>query len=188
MLNELFTQNSDTVPVPLSVLILTAVFIVIIIFGLVGVILFLARRIKVLSKVRYGFGGKPLYSFMIVLGIAIAIPMTLFASYRSVEMINYARAERDVIVEVDAEPINEDLYEASFLAFPTIDGTVWAGKKYTVTWQVTGPVSFSQVEKDRSKENPSYITKELPSGEYEVIVLVESDAFRVRKEESLKLQ
>lgn len=155
---------------------------------LVGVIVHLVRRVRLLSKMRYGFGGKPLFSTLIVLGVAIAIPLTLAASYRSVEFINYARAERDVLMEVSEIKLYDDVYRVSFMAFPTLDDEIWGGKTYTITWQIKGDIAFEKVEKNRSEGKPSYFVKELSSGDYTVIVIVESEDFRVRKEQVLHLE
>lgn len=185
--SDLF-ESYKTINISVYTIILIAALVLGLLIFLVGVILYLLKKIKFLTKIRYGFGGKPLFSFLVVLGVTIAIPLTMYASLRSVNVIKMARAEKDVIIEVSSFEKEEDLYNVSFMAIPTLDGKSWADKVYTVTWYIEGEIILEKIEKDRDSKHPSYFITQLPSGEYKVKVSVESENFHVVEIEHITLE
>ena len=185
-LSEL-VENSNTVSIPLYTLII----IVVVVFGvislLVGAIIHLVKKIRFLTKIRYGFGGKPIFSFLVVFGMAITIPLTMYAFFKTVDVINRARAPREVFIEIYSEKKREGVYDVTFMAIPKINNKAWLDKSYTMKWYIEGKVTFEKIEKNRAIDNPSYFVKELPRGTYKIKVLVESDDFSVMKIEELIL-
>jgi amino acid transporter len=182
-----FFENIKSTNVSFFTLIIIVVISIAIIFFLGAVIIYLYRKIKDLTKMRYGFGGKPIFSLLIVLCVIVTIPLTFYASQKSIETVKIARAQKDVLVEIQSVKLYDDVYSVAFMAVPTIDGEPWQGKEYDITWQVYGEVSFEKVEKERSLSSPSYFVNELKNGSYEVRVTVESKDFRVVKTEELVL-
>jgi energy-coupling factor transporter transmembrane protein EcfT len=186
-LPEIF-GTTQSVNISIYTLIIIGAIIIGIVFFLVGVILYLVKRIKILTKVRFGFGGKPLFSLLILFGVIVAIPLTMYAAQHSVDLIKLARAERDVIVEFNVAGKTDGVYEVVFIAVPTLDGEAWLDKSYTVTWYIQGEVTLEKVEKDRNRDAPSYFVTDLPSGTYKVKVTVESEGFSIVKVEELTLE
>ncbi|MBN2016171.1 hypothetical protein JW766_05045 [Candidatus Dojkabacteria bacterium] len=175
----------NTINIPSFVLVVGGVLLFGIIVFLVSIIVYLSKKIRFLTKMRFGFGGRPIFSILAILAIALAIPLTYYASSRSIEIVNLARAERDVTIEVQKIEVYEGLYDVSFMAIPTVDGEAWGEKSYEITWMVEGPLTFEKKESERSIKAPSYFRKELPSGTYELKVVVESEGFKVVKTQYL---
>lgn len=185
---SVFFENIKLKNVSLFAFIIFGLIAISIIFFLSILTVRLTKKVKELSKVRYGFGGKPIFSILIILGVTVAIPLTLYASQKSIESIKLARAERDVIIELNKTKRGDNMYSISFMAIPTINGEAWSTKVYSITWIVEGQVDFEKVEKDRTLQNTSYFKKDLPSGSYKVKVLVESENFKVEGTEEMILE
>ena len=118
---DTFFQSLKSQNVSLFTLIIIVIVALAAIFFLGALTFKFARKIRDLTKQRYGFGGKPIFSLFVVLTITIAIPLTLYASYRSVEVVKFARAEKDVVVEMQVVKKRKNLYSVSFMAIPVID-------------------------------------------------------------------
>jgi len=187
MLSEILEGNR-TVAVPVFTLLILIISAVGLIVFLVAAILYLIKKIRFLKKVRYGFGGKPLFSFIIVLGSIIFVPVLMYAVSRSFSIINLARADRDVIVEIHPEEEKDGFYNVSFMAIPRINNIVWFDKSYKITWYIEGEVSLEKVERDRTSENPSYFVTNLPRGRYDIKVQVESENFNLVELRELELE
>lgn len=183
-----FLENIKTQNISLFVVLIFAFLAIALIVFLSGFSLYLFRRVKELSKVRYGFGGKPIFSILIVVGVAIAIPLTYYASSTTVDYVKYASGEKDVVIDFIMQKKDTDTYSVSFVAVPTVDKEPWKGRKYEVQWVVEGKIEFEKYETERSQEEPSYFTKELPLGTYSVTVHVTGRNFDVSKEEILILE
>jgi energy-coupling factor transporter transmembrane protein EcfT len=181
------TQKVTEGEVSLFTFILALSIAVAVVFFLLAIIWRLSKKIKVLSKMRYGFGGKPLFSILTLLFLTLAIPLTLFAAQKSIDYVNVARADKDVLVEIYSDKVNENLYEVSMLAIPFVDDVAWAGKSYTMDWSITGEVHINRKEEERDSDNLSYITEELPSGSYKIKVVVQSEDFKVIRSQELEL-
>ncbi len=179
------SEKINSINVPLYTLIIVGAVSISLMIFLSFVVVRLFKKVKDLSKVRYGFGGKPIFSFFIIIITIIAIPLTYYASQNSIETIKLANAEKDVVVKFYKEKKTKSIYSVSFMAIPTINGEYWRDKEYEIKWKVTGDLSFEKVETQRSIENPSYFTKELPKGVYDVEVFVESEKFKVVKTKDL---
>lgn len=175
------TTNIDV----LRIIIVSLLVLLVILLAIVGLLI---RRIKRITKVRYGFGGKPLFSLLLVLGIAIAIPLTLRASLNTVDYVNMATAEKEIIVNIHEISREEERYEVAFMAVPRINGVSWKDRSYSITWIVEGPISFQKEEDNRSSERPSYFVKELIAGTYNLKVTVKGENFDLTQEESFTLE
>lgn len=183
-----FSENIKLKNVSLFAFIIFGAVTISIIIFLSTLTIRLTKKVNELSKVRYGFGGKPIFSLLVVLGVTIAIPLTLYASQKSIESIKLARAERDVIIELNKTKKSDNMYTISFMAVPTIAGEAWSNKVYSITWIIEGKVNFEKIEKDKTLQNTSYFKKDLPIGSYKIKVLVESENFRVIKYEEMILE
>lgn len=181
-------ENVKTAEVPVFTLFIVVAFALGILMLCISIIIHLVRKVRVLAKARYGFGGKPLFSIIIVLMLLVFLPITMYATYKSIDYINLARAERDVIVEIRTEKVTDEIYQVVFMAVPTIDGTAWQDKDYDITWHIEGEVILEKVEKNKNSENPSYFVTELPRGSYRIKVQVESEDFNVIKTEEMSIE
>ena len=186
-MSDTFWANK-TISVSLITIVFAVALVAAILFFLVSVIISLIKKQKVLTKIRYGFGGKPLFSLLIVLALVFAIPLTLYASWHSIEIRNQAKAKKDAIISIDSKQKDAENYSVSFMAIPTIDDVMWAGKIYTMKWRIEGATTFEKVETGRSQEEPSYFIKELQRGTYIVKIIIESENFGVEKDQTLKLE
>ncbi len=185
---ESFTDLMKNKDVPLFTFVLVSAILGSLIVFFLGLSIYFYKKIKDLTKVRYGFGGKPIFSFLIVLFIAVSIPITYFASKESVNYIFEARMERDVEIIVDELSKDGDIYYISFMAIPYINNVSWSNKSYNITWRIEGEYSFEKVEMARSVEYPSYFVKKLKSGEYTITVTVESENYKVIKQKRITLE
>ncbi|MDD3647354.1 MAG: hypothetical protein PHS44_02535 [Candidatus Dojkabacteria bacterium] len=181
-------ENFETIDIPFPLFIAIIVVATSIVFFLTAAIIHLSRKIKVLSKMRYGFGGKPIFSILVFLFVVISIPLTLLASSRSIDLIQKASVSKDVLIEVQDLGTKNNYHEVAFLAIPYVDDIAWAGNVYTVTWEIRGNIDYEKIEENVSSSNPSYFKKTLAAGTYKVKVLVEGDDFRVQKFEDFILE
>ncbi|MBU0976464.1 MAG: hypothetical protein ABIE03_07915 [Patescibacteria group bacterium] len=181
-------KNPATIDIPFPLFLVIIVVIFSIVFFLTAAMVHLSKKVRILTKIRYGFGGKPIFSMLVFLFIVLSIPLTLFASSKSINMIQKASAQKDILVEIqDVGKLNEDHF-VSFMTVPYVDETAWAGKTYTVSWEIRGEIDYEKMEKDVNQSNPSYFKKLLPNGKYRVKVVVESDNFRVQRFEDFVLE
>lgn len=185
---ESIFENIENQNVPMFTVIMLLLISVALIIFLSGFSLYLYRKVKDMSKMRYGFGGKPIFSILLVLGIALAIPLTYKASQTTIDYVKYASAKKDVLIEIVDTKIDEDLYEVSFIAIPRIDGESWKDKNFDIRWKISGAEIITKTEKKRNVNKPSFFTKDLPPGVYIVEVLVEGDDFYVSKVEEFTLE
>jgi len=181
-LSKLF-QNLKAQNISLFTFTILALFVLAIFVFLTITIIYLYKRVKYLTKVRYGFGGKPLFSLLIVFGIIAAIPLTFYSAQRSVDYVNLALAEKDAIIQVDIIDREDDFYLVSFLAVPIINDTAWGDDEYTITWDIQGNSTFRKVEMNRSKDRPSYFAYKIIKGTYNINIIIESQNFYMEKEE-----
>lgn len=169
----------------------TILIIGVVVFGilvfLVGVIVRLIRRIKSMEKVRYGFGGKTLFSLFIVGLLAIALPLSLYSVMHTTETRRIAEAQKELYVDIQSKQQTDQMYSVSFIAIPIINEKIWGNYTYTIEWNISGPISFTKIEKERNVDNPSYFRKELPIGSYTVVVKATSKDFSLIETKELTL-
>jgi len=172
-------DSDNLLHVPLYSVIIIGTIIVGILILLVGIVIFLVKKLKSAERVRYGFGGRTIFSIVALMIIALAIPLTLYSTLQTTEIRRTAEAQKEVYIDISSEKLDEANYTVSFMAIPKIDGKVWSKYSYTITWSVEGPVQFKKIEKERDIDNPSYFEKVLPQGFYKVEITVKSEMFTI---------
>lgn len=165
--------------IPLFTFVIFVIFTISIVAFLVGLLIYYYKKFKDLKRIKFGFGGKPIFSVLIFLLIAVAIPLTYMASKETADIVRRARAEKEVKVTVNEIKKEKDKILVSFIAVPYIDDESWVGRDYDILWEVEGVKSFNKLETKVNKKNPSYFTKLLPSGDYKVRVEVTGEDFKV---------
>lgn len=185
---SIFFQNLKAKNISLFSFFIIAILLLTIIVFLLIVLIYLYKKVKYLTKVRYGFGGKPIFSILIVFGIMVAIPLTYHSAQQSVDYVNFALSKKDAIIKVDIIDKQEDLYLVSFLAIPTIDGESWGDNEYTITWDIQGESDFRKIETSKSKENPSYFSVKISKGTYNIQIIIEGESFYLEKDEIIVVE
>jgi hypothetical protein len=138
--------NSQNIPL-YTLVILFAIFLAIVIFLFI-VIIYLYKKVRKLTIIRYGFGGKPIFSIFVLFALVVFLPFTMYSVHKSVEYINYANATKDALLSIYIDQKALDLYSVSFTAVPMINGKPWGDKVYDVTWNIQGVVTFEKIEKN----------------------------------------
>ena len=179
------TDGAVRIPYFLLILIILAFLVVVIL--LIGYVIILSRKVKSLEEVRYGFGGKPLFSIISILIILASIPITIYASRNTYNFLKSAEEEMKLNIDINKKMLSGDEYEVSFFATPSTNGVVWGEKTYDIHWEVVGPESFVKDEFKRDKTNVSYFTEVLPRGNYYVKVIAESEDFYIEQSQGLYL-
>lgn len=178
---SLILKQLSSAKIPLFTLIVLIVIAAGIILFLVSFIIYLYKKVRFLAHQRYGFGGRPLFSYFAILGITLLMTLTFYLSYRSYNIIRQARVEKDVIVDIRIVKRVENDYLVTFIAVPEINSESWSNKSYSVKWEVTGNEKIELLEEDRSIYNPSFAVFHLTQGVYTVKVTVDSEDFHIVK-------
>ncbi len=152
---------------------------------IVGILLFIIKnlqlRIHKLTRLKYGFGGKPLRRVVIVFSILVSMPLVFIASRQGVNTIKKAFEEHDMTLEIQkGERVNGE-YVVDFYVIPQVNNEPWGDRSYDIVWSVTGEENFEKIETSRSKTYPSYFEKKLKVGLYSVTVTIESKDFYLRE-------
>jgi heme/copper-type cytochrome/quinol oxidase subunit 2 len=170
-----------------TILVIGFLFVGLIVF-LIGIILRLVKKAKAMERVRYGFGGKTLFSILIVGLLVVALPLSLYSVMHTTEMRKIAEAEKEVYIDIQSVRQEDKEYSVSFIAIPIINQDVWGKYTYTIEWNITGPISFTKIEKERNIDRPSYFKKDLPKGEYTAVVKVTSKEFSLIETKKFSLK
>lgn len=148
------------------------VLVVIIVLG--GVVFFQQREIQKLKTPKYGFLGKSLNAFF---AIAVLVGGIAFVNYTSLPpKDDNGISVSDEIVTLDGNIIvtllNKSEREYKFNFIPYVNFTEWGQEtdKFTIYWEVSGPMTYTDVETNVSKSTSVGITKKLQAGEYSVKV------------------
>jgi len=181
-------QNLKSQNISLLTLVIIGIFLLIVIVVLSTFFNYLYKKVKYLTKVRYGFGGKPIFSLLIVFGIMAAIPLTYHSAQQSVDYVNQALAKKDALIRINVIERKDELYDVSYLAVPTINGEAWGDDVYTITWSIEGPTSLKKIEKEKDKDHPSYFIGTVFKGYYEVHVIIEGEEFYLEKTEKVIIE
>ncbi len=183
-----FFQNLKNQNISLFSFFIIAILLLTIIVFLIIAIIYLYKKIKYLTKVRYGFGGKPLFSLLIVFGVMVAIPLTYYSAQQSVNYVNLALGKKDAIIKISIIEREEEVCLVSFLAIPTIDGESWGNNEFTITWDIQGVSDYKKTEVDRDKENPSYFSVKMLKGTYNIHIVIEGKNFYLEKDEVVVIE
>lgn len=151
-----------------------------------GIILILYKKLRDKEPI-YGFAGKSL-SIVVMMVLLIGLPATVIVTLQQTEIRREAEADRDIVLNISVIESNQDQFEVSFSAIPRVNGKVIQDEEYNVAWSVTGEISFEETEYKRSSNYPSFITKTLPAGDYNIKVAIKGDEFILEEYREYKLE
>lgn len=144
-------------------------------------------RVKKLTP-QYGFAGKKIVNVALIAFVAGAAPLLTLLAMNSTEIRRQAAEVEDVVISASIVEREEGSLVVGFSIVPFENGIAWGEKIYNVTWEVTGPSPFTFIEQEVSKTNPSYITKSVLPGQYEITVHVTGDKFELDKTSIFNLE
>jgi len=175
-----------TISVPLLHIVLSIIIVLIFVSGLAYYIIRLNKKVNILTP-NFGFGGKNLSTVAIVAFLAGVVPFLLMLSSNTTEIRRQAMAKKTIIF--DSQVLNEDGEEfvVAFSVVPVDAGITWANDNYSAVWKVTGPTSFTFIEQNLNSQNPSYFSRILSPGDYEIDILVTGENFEVNEIKYLSL-
>lgn len=178
-------SSQITISVPFVSVIISVVAVVCVFFGLSYYIVRLNRKVNILTP-KFGFGGKNLSTVAMIAFLAGVVPLVAMLASNSTEIRRQAADSKLVVLNTQVlEKVEEEIV-VGFSVVPMESGIAWAGAKYSAIWEVTGPTSFTFLEQDLDSQNPSYFTRILAPGNYEVKIKVTGDNFEVEKIEQIK--
>lgn len=170
--------NTDSsIQVPLYTILIVGFIALGLIILFISIIIVLIKKVKSLERIRYGFGGKTLFSILLLGALLIALPFAMYSVQQTTELRRIAEAQKEVYIDIQSREIEEGEYSVYFMAIPLIEGEVWGEYDYVVEWSITGPVAFKKFEKERNIHNPSYFKKVLPRGMYHLDLVIKSKDF-----------
>lgn len=162
-----------------STLIIVLVVNIALILGLLYYIVRQNRHIDQLEaamKPKYGFLGKPLFSFFAVL-MMVGGFAAIYAVSENISDVSVGGNDQ-VEIQIEVKPGKEVSggREVSFKVIPSINGVEWGGEssgaKFEAYWTVDGPLTFSEFESKITFGKHGGFTKVLPHGNYHVVVNV----------------
>lgn len=180
----MFMGLSDQITVNLSLTSLLAVLAIVAVV-LVSIFVYiyrLNRRVKLLTP-KFGFAGKNIIAVILIAFLAGAAPLLTLVSLKSTEIRRQAREIQDIVVSTQILEKVDDKIIVGFGAVPLENGIAWEKDSYNIMWEVRGPTSFTFLEQEVNKIKPSYFTRSLSSGQYEIYVRMTGEAFSVEKTE-----
>lgn len=147
---------------------------VIVLLGAIGVLIWVVISVRNVLYPKFGFGGKPLTTFAIIL-LLITLPLAVFAVKQRIDVIKKAAMMNDVSVIWFEVADRGEVSDVAFSVTPIVNGVAWADKTFNIEWQITGPQNVTFKEEQRSSLYPSYFVIALKKGTYEVTVRVTSE-------------
>jgi len=156
------------------------IFFIVLIFVIIGVLIWVVITLRNIQHPKFGFGGKPLVYLGIILLFGV-LPIAILAFKQKVDVIQKAAQLNDVSIVWFEVSDHIETSDVAFSATPIIEGKAWGQKKFDIEWEIVGPQYNSFKEEERSSEYPSYFVITLKKGIYEVIVRVRSEGFDITK-------
>ena len=149
----------------------------------------LSGRVKRLSKMTFGFGGKTLYSGLALIISIIGLVVAVDLVNRGIDIVNYARTQTSLTIDIRSteSPSSPAKKIVTFRALPFVDTTLWGEADYDIKWYISGTEYFTYEEFSRNFENPSFFSRELSPGQYKVVAVVESEHFYEISESSFEI-
>ncbi len=160
LITQVQTFVSENTAVSLIIIALLAV-----ILGLIIVVINQNRKYQVAVAPKYGFLGKPLYSFLAFAVITGGLGFALVATNQNAG-VDDALAGVTVTVTIDASVINPTTKNYQFRVTPVANGTQWGPYTYDAYWVFTnsdGTIT-TEVETQLSRNNIGGVIRKLPSG------------------------
>jgi hypothetical protein len=186
--------NSTVTLTPTTILITVGPVVAVIL--MLVVFLFLQRRkintMEQAAKPKYGFLGKPLYSFMAMFMLASAIGIGFLSSQGSGTNVTDVSANKkmEITITYKVERSTPAGLVVRFAAVPTINQQPWgasAAETFDFFWKIKGIQNFSESELSRTLSAPSGFTKTLPKGTYKITLDVFGENVKAQKELTIVL-
>jgi hypothetical protein len=150
-------------------------FIAIVVMGLM--IIRQRRQLNELQRPRYGFLGKPLYSFAAMLIIVGGFGVTFYSVFQN-QGGTQVSADKNILVRIEYKQVsiigNTGRYKFNFI--PNVDNVDWGKDKelFEVAWKITN-LATNEVkiatESNLSNIKPGGLVYDLPRGRYKVEAL-----------------
>jgi hypothetical protein len=153
-----FVQENSVISVIILILLLTVLILVV-------ALIQQNKRYQQAIAPKFGFMGKPLYSFLAFALFAGGISFALFVSNQD-GTIGDSLAGNRITVEIDAAVINPSTRSYQFRVTPTASGTEWGPYTYDVYWNFENAdgTTTTALENGLTKDNIGGVVKKLPSG------------------------
>jgi uncharacterized integral membrane protein len=160
-----FVQQNTVVTLIIGILLVTVLILVVALINQ-------NQKYKEAIAPKFGFMGKPLYSFLMFAVLAGGISFAFFATQDGT--IDDALADLRVSVEIDASVINPSTKSYQFRVTPSANGTVWGPYTYDAYWSFENAdgTKTTAVENGLSIDSVGGVIKKLPSGVNKVKVNV----------------
>jgi hypothetical protein len=171
-------SDQITINLPFISIVIAVSAIVFVTAILIFYIIKLNKKVNLLTP-KYGFGGKNIAAVALLAFLVGAAPLFTIIALNTTEIRRYAQEIETVVINANVLDKTESEVTVGFSVVPMENGVAWKEDNYTVVWEVTGPTGFTFLEQDVNRENPSYITRVLSSGNYEVKVKVTGENFEV---------
>lgn len=131
------------------------------------------NQLQEAAKPRYGFLGKPVYTFMALAIMAGAFGITVYQTQLSSNLEEVgATKEIKVSIVYKIEESTPSGYKVAINAIPFVGQQEWGSgqDKFDVYWRVEGPVNFTQLELDLNQNKTGGFDRVIPAGTYTVTV------------------
>lgn len=123
------------------------------------------RRYQEATTPKFGFLGKPLYTFFAFALFAGGIGFAWFVSNQGGTIGDSLAGDR-ITVQIDAAVINPSTRNYQFRVTPTANGTLWGPYTYDAYWNFENAdgTTSTALENGLTKDNIGGVVKKLPSG------------------------
>ncbi len=153
-----FVQENPAVSLIIAALVL-------VIIGLIILAIYQNRRYQEAIAPRFGFLGRPLYSFLAFAVLAGSLGFTILLGNQNAS-VDDALAGIQVSVAIDASVINPSSRNYQFRITPTANGLEWGPYSYDAYWTFNNAdgTTTTALENALTRDNIGGVIKKLPSG------------------------
>jgi len=180
-------SESQQINEPYYIIIIIFLISVGLIIFLTGIVIYLIKKIKYISKPRFGFGGKTITVALYLFLSVSLIPVVGALSYQTINTYLEAQKGDDLYVDIQTIQKNDDYYFLTFNIIPITEMRSFFYDYYEVKICVNDNCKNVVWEKDLSKQNNIYYIYETEKGEKIITIHVSNDYFNQSEEFKLDL-
>lgn len=174
--------------ISLATLLILGVILLAFFLVLVSLIYILLKKLREKSRPTFGFGGKTLYTFIIISCAVFSIFLSMNVVVKTSDYVKIARQEKNVYLDIREYAQEDGSYSVILMAIPEVNGEIWPQGSYDIYWKISNGEELEYVEYERNATDFSFLSLKLGKGDYQVTVLIEGENFLQGKEEVLKLE
>ena len=164
----------------LGFLLMVGAFLLVVVIGLSLLALKQSQQLKELQKPKYGFLGKPLYSFVAILMMfGVVSASYIFTPIDNTnQFVTYVLPASEIQFELEAEEViaDEPNIGYRFNIVPVVDEIAWGGLniEFDVLWEVTREAELfhEYLETGINDRNPGGFELSFPRGSYSATATV----------------